>query len=151
MAHNPVNHPAQPIWRMIGGLVGLYLVIFGVLGIIETAGHGFFSHDDLKVLGQGTNLAHSVFSILAGLIVLAAIGFGRNVDVAINKPFGYLFMALSLLLLALLRTDANFFNFSVVTVIATMIVGVVLLMQAMYGKVGSDDEHKAWRDARLVL
>ena len=44
MGHNPVNHPAQPIWRAISGLTGLYLVIFGVLGVIETAGNDFFSH-----------------------------------------------------------------------------------------------------------
>jgi Domain of unknown function (DUF4383) len=151
MAHNPVNHPAQPIWRAISGLIGLYLVIFGVLGIIETAGHGFLSQDDLKVLGQGTNLAHSVFAIVVGLVVIAATGIGRNVDVALNKPLGYVFMALGLLLLALLRTDANFFNFTVVTVVATMIMGLALLMAAMYGKVGTDEEHEAWKDARLVL
>jgi Domain of unknown function (DUF4383) len=151
MGHNPVNHPAQPIWRAISGLIGLYLVIFGVLGVIETAGNDFFSQDDMSVLGQGTNLAHSVFSILIGLLVLATTGIGRNMDVAVNKPLAYVFMAIGLAGLAFLRTSANLFNLTMVTVIVTMLIGLVLLMTAMYGKVGSDDEHKAWKDGRLVL
>ncbi|HEX2771804.1 MAG TPA: DUF4383 domain-containing protein [Micromonosporaceae bacterium] len=151
MAHNPVNHPAQPIWRAISGLAGLYLVIFGVLGVIVTAKNDFFSQDDMSVLGQGSNLAHSVFSILIGLAVLAATGIGRNVDVALNKPLAYVFMALGLAGLALMQTSANFFNVTMPTVIVMMLVGLALLMAAMYGKVGSDDEHKAWKDGRLVL
>jgi hypothetical protein len=150
MGHNPVNHPAQPIWRAISGLTGLYLVIFGVLGVIETAGNDFFSQEDMKVLGQGTNLAHSVFSILIGLVVLAATGIGRNVDVALNKPLAYAFMALGLAGLAVMQTSANFFNVTMVTAIVTMLIGLALLMAAMYGKVGSDEEHKAWKDGRLV-
>jgi hypothetical protein len=150
MGHNPVNHPAQPIWRAISGLTGLYLVIFGVLGVIETAGNDFFSQEDMKVLGQGTNLAHSVFSILIGLVVLAATGIGRNVDVALNKPLAYVFMALGLAGLAVMQTSANFFNVTMVTAIVTMLIGLALLMAAMYGKVGSDEEHKAWKDGRLV-
>lgn len=150
MGHNPVNHPAQPIWRAISGLTGLYLVIFGVLGVIEAAGNDFFSQEDMKVLGQGTNLAHSVFSILIGLVVLAATGIGRNVDVALNKPLAYVFMALGLAGLAVMQTSANFFNVTMVTAIVTMLIGLALLMAAMYGKVGSDEEHKAWKDGRLV-
>lgn len=150
MAHNPVNHPAQPIWRAISGLIGLYLLIFGVLGVIRTAGHGFFSQDDLTVLGQGTNLAHSAFSIVIGLVILAATGIGRNIDIAVNQPLAWVLLALGLGELAVLRTSANLFNFTLVTVIVTMILGLALLMQAMYGKVGTDEEHKAWKDARLL-
>jgi hypothetical protein len=37
-----------------------------------------------------------------------------------------------------------------VTAIVTILIGLALLMAAMYGKVGSDEEHKAWKDGRLV-
>jgi Domain of unknown function (DUF4383) len=151
MSHNPVNHPAQPVYRALSGLTGLYLVIFGGLGVIETAGGKFFDQSDVLVLGQGTNLAHSVLSIVLGLVVLIAAAIGRNVDVWLNKPLAYGFMALSLAELAVLRTDANILNFSVVTCIVTMIIGLVLLLAAMYGKVGSDDEHREWQEARLIL
>lgn len=148
--HNPVNHPAQPVFRALSGLVGLYLVIFGVIAVIVTADDGFFSQDELKVLGQGTNLAHAVFCILVGLVILAAAGIGRNVDVAVNKPLAYVLLAIGLAELAVMQTSANLFNFTMVTVIVTMVFGLALLMAGMYGKVGTDEEHKAWKDARLL-
>ncbi|MEV7227840.1 MULTISPECIES: DUF4383 domain-containing protein [Polymorphospora] len=151
MAHNPVNHPARPIYRAIGALIGLYLIVFGVLGFIETGSGEFFAQDGSAVLGQGTNLGFSVVSAVLGVIILVATGLGRNIDAAVNKWLGYLFMALGLGELAVLRTDANIFNFTVATVVVTMIIGIVLLMAGMYGKVGTDDEHRAWQDARLIL
>jgi hypothetical protein len=151
MAHNPVNHPARPIYRAIGGLTGLYLVIFGVLGLIETGGEEFFAQGDTTVLGQGSNLGHSVLAVVLGMIVLIATGVGRNIDATVNTWFGYLLMAVGLAGLTLIRTDANYLNFSVVGAVVTMLVGLVLLMAGMYGRVGSEDEARAWRDGRLVL
>lgn len=151
MSHNPVNHPAQPVYRTLAALAGVYLVIFGGLGAIETSGGKFFDQGDALVLGQGTNLAHSLLSVCLGLIILIAAGLGRNVDVRVNKPLAYGFMALGVAELAVLRTDANILNFTVATCIATMVIGLVLLLAAMYGKVGSEDEHRAWQEGRLIL
>jgi uncharacterized membrane protein HdeD (DUF308 family) len=151
MAHTPVNHPARPIYRAIGGLTGLYLVVFGVLGVIASLGDEFFAQDDTKALGQGTNLGFSLVSILLGVVVLAGTALGRNRDVAINQYTAYLLMVLSLFSLSFLQTDANIFNFSVATVVVTMVLGLVLLMVGMYGKVGTEEEQKAWQDARLLL
>lgn len=151
MAHTPVNHPARPIYRAIGGLTGLYLVAFGVLGLIATAGDELWAQGDTAVLGQGTNLGFSLLSVLLGGAVLAGTAIGRNVDVLINQGLGYAGMALSLAGLALLRTEANFFNFSIATILVLMVAGLVLLMVGMYGKVGTDAEHEAWQKARLVL
>jgi hypothetical protein len=151
MGHNPVNHPARPIYRAIGGLTGVYLVLFGVLGIVETSGGEFFAQDDTLVLGQGTNLGGSLVSAVLGAIILVATLIGRNVDTTVNKSLGYALMALGLAALAVLRTDANYLNFSVATTIVLMIVGLVLLMVGMYSKVGSDEEAQAFESARLVL
>ncbi|RKN43533.1 DUF4383 domain-containing protein [Micromonospora endolithica] len=151
MAHTPVNHPARPIFRAIGGLTGLYLVAFGALGIIASAGGDLFAQDDTRVLGQGTNLGFSLLSILLGGAILAGTVIGRNLDVLINQWLAYVVMAVSLAGLAFIRTEANIFNFSVVTVIVLMVIGLVLLMVGMYGKVGTDDEREAWEKARLVL
>ena len=40
MAHNPINHPLRPIYRGLALLAGVYLVAFGVVGLIVTAGSG---------------------------------------------------------------------------------------------------------------
>ncbi|MER7443272.1 DUF4383 domain-containing protein [Micromonospora avicenniae] len=151
MAHTPVNHPARPIYRAIGGLTGLYLVVFGVLGIIATAGNDVLAQDDTRVLGQGTNLVFSLVSIVFGIIVLAGTALGRNIDVVINQWVAYVLMVVGLGGLAFIRTDANIFNFNIGTVIVLMVAGMLLLMVGMYGKVGTDEEKEAWQKARLVL
>ncbi|MEU9824512.1 DUF4383 domain-containing protein [Micromonospora chersina] len=151
MAHTPVNHPARPVYRAIGGLVGLYFVVFGVLGIIASAGDDVLAQDDTKVLGQGTNLGFSMLTILLGAAILVGTAIGRNLDVAINQWLAYALMALGLAELAFLQTDANIFNFSILTDIVVLTLALVLLMAGMYGKVGTDDEHEAWQKARLVL
>jgi hypothetical protein len=151
MAHNPVNHPARPIYRAIGGLTGLYLVIFGVLGFIQNSDADFFAQDGALVLGQGANRGYAAIAAIVGVLTLVAIGIGRNLDAALNKLFGYAFMALGLAELATLRTDANFLGFTIITVMVTMLIGLLLLMAGMYGKVGSEDEHRAWQDGRLIL
>ncbi|WP_341718944.1 DUF4383 domain-containing protein [Micromonospora sp. FIMYZ51] len=149
--HTPVNHPAQPIYRAIGGLTGLYLVVFGVLGFFASSGESFLGRGDTQVLGQGTNLGFSLLSVVLGAIVLAGTVIGRNLDVLINQWTAYLIMVVSLAGLAFIRTEANIFNLSVATVIVLMVASLVLLLAGMYGKVGSDDEHEAWKKARLVL
>ncbi|MET8094738.1 DUF4383 domain-containing protein [Micromonospora sp. NPDC005220] len=151
MAHTPVNHPARPIYRAIGGLTGLYLVVFGVLGIIASTGNEILAQDDTRVLGQGTNLGFSLLSVLLGVVVLVGTALGRNIDVAINQWLAYGLMVVSLAGLAFIRTDANFFNFSITTVIVVMTAALVLLMVGMYGKVGTEDEAEAFQKARLVL
>ncbi|MGV9211185.1 DUF4383 domain-containing protein [Micromonospora sp. RB23] len=151
MAHTPINHPARPIYRAIGGLTGLYLVVFGVLGIIASAGNEVLAQDDTKVLGQGTNLGFSLLCALLGLVVLVGTALGRNIDVAVNQWMAYALMVIGLGGLAFIRTDANIFNFTVVTVIVLLSASLVLLMAGMYGKVGTDEEAEAFQKARLVL
>lgn len=151
MAHNPVNHPARPVYRVIAGLTGLYFVIFGVLGVLETSGSELFAQDDTRVLGQGTNLGWSVIMALLGVVILAAAGVGRNVDTRVNQIVAYVFLVLGLAELAVLRTDANYFNFTVSTCVVAMIAGLVLLMAGMYTKVGTEEEARAAREARLRL
>ncbi|MBM0226778.1 MULTISPECIES: DUF4383 domain-containing protein [Micromonospora] len=151
MAHTPVNHPARPIYRAIGGLVGLYFVVFGVLGIIASAGNDVLARNDTTVLGQGTNTGFSLLAVLLGIVILAGTVIGRNLDVAINQWLAYVLMVLGLAELAVIRTDANIFNFSIATVIVTLVLSLVLLMVGMYGKVGSNEEKEAWEKARLVL
>ncbi|MGC1210754.1 MAG: DUF4383 domain-containing protein [Micromonospora sp.] len=151
MSHNPVNHPARPVYRAIGGLVGLYFAVFGVLGIIASAGNDVLAQDDTKVFGQGTNLGWSLLGVLLGLAILAGTVLGRNLDVAINKSLAYALLVVGLAELAFLQTDANIFNWSIITVIVVLVLALVLLLASMYGKVGTDEEQEAWQKARLVL
>ena len=149
MQHNPINHPARSTYRVLTGLTGLYLVVFGGIGVATTGGEGLFAQDAGSVLGQGTNLANSLLSVVVGAIVLIATVVGRNVDVVVNRLLAYALMAIGLATLATIRTDANYLGHTLATSIVMMILGLVLLLAAMYGRVGTDDEHQAWQRARL--
>jgi hypothetical protein len=148
MAHTPVNHPLRPIYRALGALTGLYLIVFGVVGIIVTADDGLFGSAGDKVLGQRANLFWSIISLLIGAIVLIATVIGRNSDVEVDKYFGWGLLGVGSYELAVTRTDANFLDFSIVTVIVTYLIGLILITVGLYSKVAADSHTGAPRQAR---
>ena len=148
MGHNPVNHPLRPIYRALGALTGAYLVLFGVLGAIVTADEGLFGNGEDRVLGQETNLFWSIVCVLVGAIVLIATVIGRNSDTVIDRYFGWGLLVIGSYELAAIRTDANFLNFSISTVVVTYLLGLVLIMAAYYSKVAPEEQASPPRQAR---
>ena len=148
MAHNPVNHPLRPLYRALAGLAGVYLIVFGVVGLIVTSGHGLFGQPDDRVLGQGSSLFWSIASIVIGAVVLLVTVIGRNVDTEAHKYLGYGLMVIGSYELAVSRTDANFLKFTISTVVVTYLVGLVLLLAHLYGKVAPQSEAGAPRQER---
>nr|BFE67735.1 hypothetical protein GCM10020092_010360 [Actinoplanes digitatis] len=148
MAHNPVNHPLRPIYRALSALASAYLVVFGIFGVIQTADEGLFGNGDDRVLGQHTNLFWSFASLALGAIVLLATAIGRNVDTEVDKVIGWGLLVVGSYGLAVIRTDANFLNFSVSTVVVTYLVGLALIMAGLYTKVAPAAETGAPRQVR---
>jgi hypothetical protein len=148
MGHNPVNHPLRPIYRALGAVTGLYYVVFGVVGLIVTAGDGLLADDTDRVLGQGSNLAWSIVSIVIGALVLLGVVIGRNLDVAIDNYLGWGLLAVGTFSLAVIRTDANFLNFTISTVVVTYLAGLVLIMASYYSKVAAVQDTGATRQER---
>ncbi len=140
MAHTPVNHPMRPLYRALGGLAGLYLVVFGIMGLLRTGSDGFFAKSTPHAIGQGTNLAWSIACIVLGAAVLIATAIGRNLDVATDTYIGWAILVVATVMLALLRTQANLFNFSVTTVIVSYIVGLMLITAGLYSKVADRED-----------
>jgi hypothetical protein len=139
MAHIPVNHPLRPLYRALTALAGLYILIFGIIGLTKTGGQALFSQDHLPwVLGLRTNLAFSILSIAGGIVMLAAVVIGRNIDHYMEIGAGFVFMLAGLVMLALLQTNANFLGFSMVNVIVSFVLGMVVFAAGLYGKTGSD-------------
>ena len=148
MGHNPVNHPLRPLYRALGALTGAYLVLFGILGAIMTAGEGLFGNGEDRVLGQETNLFWSIASVIIGAIVLIATAMGRNADTVVDRYLGWALLVVGSYELAVIRTDANFLNFSVSTVVVTYLLGLVLIMAAYYSKVAPAEQTGPPRQAR---
>jgi len=148
MGHNPVNHPLRPIYRALGALTGAYLLLFGILGAILTGSDGLFGNGDDRVLGQQTNLFWSIVAVLVGAIVLIASIIGNNSDTLIDKYFGWGLLVIGSYELAAIRTDANFLNFSISTVVVTYLLGLILIMAAYYSKVAPEEQTGAPRQTR---
>ena len=148
MAHNPVNHPLRPLYRALGAVAGAYLVLFGIVGLIVTPGHGLFGQPDDRVLGQGANLFWSIISVILGAIVLIAVVIGRNLDVEVNKFIGWGLLVIGSYELAANRTDANFLKFSVGTVVVTYLVGLVLILAGLYTKTAPPEKTGESRQVR---
>ena len=134
LSHMPVNHPLRPLYRFLAGVVGAYVLLFGIVGVAQTSGHGFFERGDVVALGLRTNLAFAVASIVAGAVLLLAVVAGRNVDSQVTFWGGLGFMIAGTAMMAVLRSDLNVLNFSIATVIVSFVIGTVLFTAGMYTK-----------------
>ncbi|MFI7607035.1 DUF4383 domain-containing protein [Micromonospora sp. NPDC049366] len=148
MAHIPVNHPARPIYRVLSGAIGLYILVFGVWGVAQTAGESLFGRGSHWVLGLRTNLAFSIASVVFGAFLLIGASRRTNLGHYMNLTAGVVFLVTSILMMSVLQTEANFLNFSMSTVIVSMIFGLVLLGTGLYDKIGTSDHAEAQRNHR---
>ncbi|MGW0431541.1 DUF4383 domain-containing protein [Micromonospora sp. NPDC003197] len=140
MVHIPVNHPARTLYRIFAALIGLYILIFGVIGIIQTWGDPLFDRGDHWALGLRTNLAFALISVVFGAVIIIGAAQRSNLGHYMNLTIGVIFMATALLMMAVLQTEANFLNFSMSTVIVSMIFGLLTLATGLYDKVGPPAE-----------
>ncbi len=143
MAHYPVNHHLRQFYRFLAGLAGLYLLLFGVIGIAQTWGEPFFHRGGDWVLGLRTNPAAAWLSAIVGLVVLGAAVVGGNVHHLVNLVLGWGICGFAILVMATIQTDANVFNASMVNVIVLLVLGLVLITAGLYGKVGSAEASRA--------
>ncbi|MDT4986368.1 MAG: hypothetical protein QOI74_462 [Micromonosporaceae bacterium] len=142
MAHIPINHPLRPVYRVLSGLMGLYVLIFGIVGFGRTHDLDFFSRHGEWVFGLRTNPAFSVMSILGGAALVAAAIIGGNLFAYANLVAGGAFMLAGMYMLLVLQTAANILAASMVTCIASFIFAMIALTAGLYGKVGSaEDAH----------
>lgn len=145
MAHIPVNHPARPLYRGLAGLIGLYILVFGLLGVAETWGEPLFGRDSHWVLGLRTNLAFALVSIAFGAVNLVGAIHRGNLGHLMNLTAGVVFLVTGLAMMTVLQTEANFLNFSMSTVIVSLIFGLLFLATGLYGKVGPPEHTEAER------
>jgi uncharacterized protein DUF4383 len=146
MAHLPVNHPARPFLRVLAAVVGLYVLVFGIAGVVETRGLDFFDRGDTVVLGLQTNPAFSILSTVVGAVLAGGAVYGRNIDHFINLYGGIVFLVAGLAMMTVLHTDLNLLNFSMSNCVVSFVIGLVLLDAGLYGKTGprelAEAEHR---------
>ncbi|MER7914858.1 MULTISPECIES: DUF4383 domain-containing protein [unclassified Streptomyces] len=132
--HLPVDHKLNLVYRIGAGLIGAFLVVFGILGLINHI--GFFDIGGATVAGLNTNGTLSVLSICIGALLLVGMVIGGNVASTLNMVLGILFLLNGFLFLALLDTPNNFLAFRIQNVLFSFVVGLLLMTFGMYGRVG---------------
>jgi hypothetical protein len=143
MAHYPLDHHLRQPYRFLAALGGLYLLLFGVIGIAVTAGEPFFHRGSDWVLGLRTNPATSWVSAVVGLVVLAVAIIGGNLHHRVNLVLGYGIAGYAMVVMTMIQTDANVFNVSMINVIVFVVIGLVLIVAGLYGRVGPVSESSA--------
>jgi hypothetical protein len=143
--HLPVDHRLSRVYRFGAGLMGLFLLVFGILGLIDKV--GWFDTRGDQVVGLNTNGTLSVLSIAVGLLLLVGMVIGGNFASTLNMTLGVLFILSGFGNLALLDTGSNFLAFRIQNVLFSFVVGVLLMTFGMYGRVGSALPHDSpyWR------
>ncbi|MBU7599293.1 DUF4383 domain-containing protein [Streptomyces sp. P38-E01] len=143
--HLPVDNGLSRVYRFGSALVGLVLLTFGVLGLVDRI--GFFSTGDDSVGGLSTNGALSVLSVAVGLLLLIGAVRGGNFASTLDIVLGIGFLLSGFVNLALLETSANVLNFGLQNVLFSFAVGLLLLIFGMYGRVsgGLDHSNPYWR------
>ncbi|MBL1080955.1 DUF4383 domain-containing protein [Streptomyces actinomycinicus] len=137
--HLPVDHRLNTVYRVGAGLIGAFLVVFGILGLLDHI--GFFDTGGDTVTGLNTNGTLSVLSICIGAVLLAGMVIGGNFASTLNMVLGVLFLLNGFLFLGLLDTANNFLAFKIQNVFFSFIVGLLLMTFGMYGRVGSALPH----------
>ncbi|MEU3710296.1 DUF4383 domain-containing protein [Streptomyces catenulae] len=143
--HLPIDHRLSKVYRVGAGLMGLVLVAFGILGLLDRI--GFFDTGGATVAGLNTNGALSVLSIVVGAILFGGMIIGGNFASTLNIVLGVLFLLSGFANLALLQTDANFLAFKIQNVLFSFVVGLLLVIFGMYGRVsgGLSHDNPYWR------
>ncbi|MGW4736096.1 DUF4383 domain-containing protein [Streptomyces shenzhenensis] len=137
--HLPVDHRLNLVYRIGAGLMGLFLLAFGILGLTDNI--GFFNTGGNTALGLNTNGTLSVLSICVGLLLFVGMVIGGNFASTLNMTLGILFLLSGFLNLALLPTPYNFLAFKIQNVLFSFVVGLLLMVFGMYGRVSSTLPH----------
>jgi hypothetical protein len=134
--HLPVNHRLRGLYRALAGTTGIFLVGFGIAGVLASRGKPFFHQGGTQAWGIHTDTAFAVLSIVVGLVILVGVAIGRNVDRFINMVGAIVFMVAGLIMLPVLRTNANILNYDVTAACVSFLIGAILLLSGLYGRIG---------------
>ncbi|MFJ8943663.1 DUF4383 domain-containing protein [Streptomyces sp. NPDC102395] len=137
--HLPVDHRLNKVYRVGAGLMGAGLLTFGIFGILHRI--GFFDTGGDTVWSLNTNGALSWLSVAVGLLLMVGMVIGGNFASTLNMTLGVLFVLSGFLNMGLLETDYNFLAFQIQNCLLSFVIGILLLVFGMYGRVGSALPH----------
>ncbi|WP_371496960.1 DUF4383 domain-containing protein [Kitasatospora sp. NBC_00374] len=144
----PVDHRLAQVYRFGAGLGGVFLIVFGILGLLDHP--SFLDTQGKEVIGMSSNGTLSVISLIAGGILIAGAVIGGNIASNINMIMGVVFILAGFVGLMVLDSSANRLAFQIPNVLFSFIFGFVVLTFGMYGRVSSHlpQDNPYWKKRR---
>lgn len=141
----PVDRRLNQVYRFGAGAMGLILVVFGILGLLNNV--SFLSEAGERVAGLNSNGALSTISIVIGGLLFVGMAIGGNFASTLNICVGGAFLISGFVNLALLDTDSNLLAFKMSNVLFSFAVGLLLLFFGLYGRVtgGLPRDNPYWK------
>jgi predicted MFS family arabinose efflux permease len=142
----PVDHRLATVYRYTAGLGGVFLMVFGILGLFDHV--GFLDTQGKQTLGLSSNGALSVLSIVFGAILILGAVIGGNFASTLNMVVGVIFILAGFVGLMVLDSSANRLAFEIPNVVFSFAFGFAVVTFGMYGRVSSHLPHDNpyWRD-----
>ncbi len=129
----PEDNKLNRVYRAGAGLIGVWLLTFGVLGYFDQL--AFFDTEGDRIAGLSTNVVLSTISVVVGSMLIAGAFIGGNVAAQLNFVLGVAFLVSGFVNMCVLRTSWNILNFSMANVIFSFVTGLALLTFGLYGRV----------------
>jgi hypothetical protein len=126
MAHMPINHPFRRLYRLFAGICGLALL-----------GLGAFASE-----GPWINTSGTILTVGLGAVTLAGAVVGANLGRVLHLVVGVALLVVGMASLALLRSDANVFGFSMTSCVVAFLIGLALLTCGLYEQVGPSEKQE---------
>ncbi|MGP3775840.1 DUF4383 domain-containing protein [Streptomyces sp. SDT5-1] len=141
----PVDGRLARVYRYGAGLCGVVLLVFGTLGLADRLSP--FSTDGTRIAGLSTNGALSVISIVVGVLLIGGAVIGGNFASTLNMTIGALFVLSGFYHVFVLDRPANFLGFGMTNVVFSFVMGLIIAIFGMYGRVsgGLPHDNPYWR------
>lgn len=130
--------------RVVCAVTGLALGVFAALGFAGRL--DFFSTTGTPVAGMSTNGLLSTLSVVFGAVLLAAAVRGGRVASMTATVVGALFFLSGVANVLVLNTGLNVLAFRISNVVFSLVVGAVLVLSGIYGRMPATGGAKSGLD-----
>ncbi|URN12226.1 DUF4383 domain-containing protein [Streptomyces radiopugnans] len=135
----PMDHRLAGVHRYGAAVSGVVLLAFGILGFASLL--DFFDTTGSRIAGLSSNGLLSLISVTVGALLVTGAVIGGNFASTLNMTVGALFILSGFVNLALLETSANILAFRMPNVVFSFLMGLVILIFGMYGRISGGLPH----------
>jgi hypothetical protein len=115
-------------------LVGLFLLVFGLLGF--ASGQAFFSTRGQSILGMSSNGLLSTLSVVVAAVLFASAVRSPRTASTVMLVLGPLFLLSAFVNAIVIGTRLNWLAFEMSNVVFSVVVGLPMLLLGAYGRIG---------------